>query len=221
MIDQSEPGVLVSIPLGEKRVFRNQAMDDVLELLFRNPHTEFGVRQLREVTGHGAQTVDTALEIFIHLDLIRTRRESNKKLISINQQRIQKPDDPILTIPQPQFRPPVRAFLEEVGEDQGSNLVGVLLFGSVARGEADRASDIDVQVIVDSEPVNARRQLQDIRQQIEDQRFDGERYEIQLFVESVDSAKNYGDKLREIFSEGITLYESDELDTVREAVFDG
>ncbi len=61
MTDQTISGITLTIPLGEERVFRNQAMDDITELLYRNPHEEFGVRQLREVTGHGAGTVDTAL----------------------------------------------------------------------------------------------------------------------------------------------------------------
>lgn len=54
-------GVLVSIPLPADRVFRNRAMDGILALLYRNPHGEFGVRELRDVIGHGAQTVDTVV----------------------------------------------------------------------------------------------------------------------------------------------------------------
>lgn len=46
IIDQDVPGVLVSIPLPSDRVFRNQAMDDILALLYRNPHDAFGVREL-------------------------------------------------------------------------------------------------------------------------------------------------------------------------------
>jgi len=106
-------------------------------------------------------------------------------------------------------------------EAQGDNLVGILVFGSVARGEADRASDIDVQTIVKDDIVAARRELQDVRQQIENQTFDGNRYEIQLLVESVESSKNYGEKLQEIFSQGIPIFATDELQAVQEAVFHG
>ena len=220
MIDQDESGVLLPIPLGEQRVFRNQSMDDILELLYRNPHSEFGVRQLRELTEHGAQTVDTAIKLFTQLDLIQARRDGNKKLISINRNRVQKPDDPLLEISQEEFRDPVKTFLDEVDQAE-AEIVGIILFGSVARGEADRASDIDLQVIVSGELTEARRELHDIRQEVEGQKFDGERYELQLLVESVESAESYGDKLREIFSEGIKLRETNELETVREAVFNG
>lgn len=220
-VDRDCSGVYIDVPLPEERIFRNQAMDDVVELLYRNPHEEFGIRQLRSVTGHGAQTVDTAITLLTELDLIQTRRDGNRKLISINRDRIRKPDDPILEIQQEGFRAPVKEFLDRIREDQDGNLVGVILFGSVARGEADRTSDVDVQVIVKDDLTKSRRELHDVRQEIESQTFDGERYELQLLVESVATAESYGKKLREIFSEGITLYSTDELHDVKEVVFDG
>ena len=221
MTDQNIPGVTLPIPLGEERIFRNQAMDDITELLYRNPHEEFGVRQLREVTGHGAQTVDTAIKLLEQVELIQTRREGNRKLISINRNRIHKPDDPILEIPQEEFRTPVKTFADKVENDQEDNLVGILLFGSVARGEGDRASDIDIQVIVEEDLLESRRSVQDIRQEIEEQKFDGQRYELQVLVESIETSEDYGEKLQEIFSEAITLYRTDELEELRKVILNG
>ena len=221
MIDQNGPGVLLPIPLGEDKIFRNQATDDILELLYRNPHEEFGVRQLREITGHGAQTVDTALTLLEQLDLIETRREGNKKLTSINRDRVQKPDDPILEIQQEEFRTPVKAFSDRVEENQEGDLAGILLFGSVARGEADRASDIDIQVIVEDDLLQSRREIQDIRQEMEESKFGGERYEFQVLVESVETAEQYGEKLQEIFSEAITIYSTDQLEELRQVILNG
>lgn len=221
IVDQDGPGVLLPIPLGEDKIFRNQATDDILELLYRNPHEEFGVRQLRGITGHGAQTVDTALTLLEQLDLIETRREGNKKLTSINRDRVQKPDDPILEIQQEEFRTPVKAFSDRVEEDQEGNLAGILLFGSVARGEADRASDIDIQVIVEDDLLQSRREIQDIRQEMEKSNFGGERYEFQVLVESVETAEQYGEKLQEIFSEAITIYSTDQLEELRQVILNG
>jgi len=221
MVDQDEPGVLLPIPLGENKVFRNQAADDLLELLYRNPHKEFGVRQLREITGHGAQTTDTALQTLTQLNLVETRREGNKKLTSINRERIQKPDDPLLEIQQEEFRNPIKAFADHVEDNQDDNLVGILLFGSVARGEADRASDIDIQVIVEDDLLQSRRDMQDIRQEVEESTFSGERYEFQVLVESIETAEQYGDKLQDIFSEAVTLYSVDRLEELREVILDG
>ncbi|UPW01369.1 nucleotidyltransferase domain-containing protein [Halorussus gelatinilyticus] len=214
-------GVFLEVPLPDEQVFRYKAADDILELLYRNPHRKFTVTELRKTTDHGGKSVDNAIQILDSLDLIQKERDGRRSLIRINQEKIRKPDDPLLEIPQEEFRKPVRAFVEAAMETQGDNLVGILVFGSVARGEADRASDIDVQTIVKDDLVAARRELQDVRQQIENQTFDGNRYEIQLLVESVESSKNYGGKLQEIFSQGISIFATDELQAVQETVFHG
>ena len=220
-MSDEKSGVFLSLPLPNQQVFRYQAADDILELLYRNPHREFTVTQLRETTGHGGKSVDNAIKILESLELIQQRREGRQSLIQINQARIRKPDDPLLEIPQQGFRKPVREFLEEARERQGENLVAVILFGSVARGEADRASDIDIQIIVEEDLLESRRDLQDVRQGIEEKKFGGNRYEVQLLVESVESAESYGEKLQEIFSEGIKLYSTEKFEDVREEVFSG
>lgn len=213
-------GVFLELPLPQdQHIFRYKAADDILELLYRNPHKQFTVTELRQTTEHGGKSVDKALNILDSLDLIEKSTQGRNSLIQINQEHIQKPDDPLLEIPQKEFRKPVKEFLDKAEETVGNNLVGVILFGSVARGEADRTSDIDIQVIVEDNVVEARRDLQDIRKNIVDRKFNGSRYEIQLLVESVKSAETHGEKLQEIFSEGITLYSSSKLDQVKEAVF--
>jgi predicted nucleotidyltransferase len=217
---ESGSGVYIEFPLPSERLFRNQATEDILRLLLRNPHTEFTVTEIREITAHGGDTIQTALEVLEAAELIQTRNEGRKKLISANRTYFHNPDDPVLSIPQEEFRDPVKAFLDEL-EDVEAEIVGVILFGSVARGEADRASDIDLQVIVSNDLTESRRELHDVRQEIEGQEFDGERYELQVLVESTKSAKSYGEKLQEIFSEGIILYSTDDLDNVREDVFGG
>lgn len=217
----AQSGVFVSMPLPDYHVFRYQAADDILELLYRNPHKAFTITQLRNITGHGGKSVDNAIKILASLNLIERKQRGRQSLVSITQSQIKKPDDPILEIPQKQFRKPVKSFLEDAMLQQKENLVAVVLFGSVARGEADRASDIDLQVIVEGDLVAARRDLQEVRQEIENRRFDGERYNIQLLVESVESAENYGEKLTTILSEGITLHSTKRFERVREVVFDG
>lgn len=88
-------------------------------------------------------------------------------------------------------------------------LVGVVLFGSVARGEADRASDIDLLVIVDEDRSEARRTVQSVVSELEDQQFEGNRYTLQPLVESTDSVQRIGDQLRPQFDDAITLVGSD------------
>jgi predicted nucleotidyltransferase len=213
-------GVFVPFPLPDVRLFRNQAIEDVLLLFVRNPHETFTVTELRDVTGAGGDTIATAIEVLEAADIIETRREGRKKLIEANKDRFENPDDPLLSVPQEAFRTPIEAFLDRI-EDVETTIVGVVLFGSVARGEADRASDIDLQVIVDGDLVGARRELHDVRQDIENERFDGDRYAFQLLVESVESVENYGEKLQEVFSEGIVLEGSERLTELKRGVFSG
>ena len=219
--DGGETGVFIPIPLPDDQIFRYQAADDILELLYRNPHREFTVTQLRKTTDHGGKSVDNAVKILDSLNLIKRRKEGRQSLIKINQTQIKKPDDPLLEIPQKQFIKPVKTFLEEAKQREKENLVAVILFGSVARGDADRASDIDIQVIVENDLLEARRTLQNIRQGTENRKFNDQRYELQVLVESIESAESYGEKLQEIFSEGILLYSTDKLSEAREAVFNG
>lgn len=210
--------IRISFPLPDERLFRNQAMEDILLLLVRNPGQEFTVTQLRTITGHGGDTVTTALTVLEAADLINTHRDGNKRLISANRDRIRNPADPITRIPQTAFRQPIQVFLEALDESDVTP-IGVILFGSVARGDADRTSDIDLLIIVDSDVTAARRELTDVRQTVEQQRFDGDRYEFQLMVEAADSVENYGRKLHEIFSEGIVLQDSERLRKLKQVVF--
>ncbi|MFA1610043.1 nucleotidyltransferase domain-containing protein [Halobellus rubicundus] len=218
--DEKGSGVYIQFPLPQQRLFRNQATQDILLLFLRNPHQEFTVTEIRNTTEHGGDTIQTALNVLEAADLIQTQRKGRKKLIKANRTRYHNPDDPLLSIPQEEFRTPVKAFLDQLDQTD-VDVAGVILFGSVARGEADRASDIDIQIIVENDLLESRRTVQDIRQEIEEKRFDGNRYEFQVLVESVESAESYGEKLQEIFSEGIKLRETNELEQIQEAVFNG
>ncbi|RLM60099.1 DNA polymerase subunit beta, partial [Halorubrum sp. Atlit-9R] len=52
-------------------------------------------------------------------------------------------------------------------------------------------------------------------------RFDGDRYTFEPFVESEESALRAGEKLREIFREGVTVYGGDEFQRIRTEVMSG
>jgi predicted nucleotidyltransferase len=107
--------------------------------------------------------------------------------------------------------------------DEVASVAEVVCFGSVARGEADRVSDIDVFVLVenDDELVSARRTISDVKRDLEAEPIDGQRYEFEMFVESEESARNRGEDLRPILKEGIALHETETLDRVKRDVFGG
>ena len=118
---------------------------------------------------------------------------------------------------------PIRTFVARVhatltDSDDIDDLLGIVIFGSVARGEADRQSDIDCFVVVDGDRTTARRQISDVVAKLQSERFDGDRFAFEPYVESAESARRAGSKLREIFAEGITVYGSGALGSLRKEV---
>lgn len=218
MSDES-PEFRVGLPLPDEQVFRYRAMDDILELLFRNPNQEFSVSELRATTDHGGKTVDNALELLEALELVDSEYRGRQRLVRIDHDQVTIPDDPLTKMPDGEFRKPVAAFLDEVAVLDG--LAGVVLFGSVASGTADRTSDVDLLVLVSEDRLDARREIQGIVSTLERRRFDGDRYEFHPMVESIESAKNYGRRLTEILAEGIVLHRTDTLDALKEDVLHG
>jgi predicted nucleotidyltransferase len=204
-------------PFPEERVFRYQAMQDILDVLIDQPYAAYSVSELATLTEANKGTISKAVGLLSELDVVETEQDGRTQQVRINRKRLTKPDQ-ILSIPQGEFHRPVRAFLERI-QDGVDKLVGVVLFGSVARGEADRASDIDLLVIVGEDKTAARRSVQSIVSDLEDRRFEGNRYTFQPLVESTDSVRRIGDQLRPQFEDGVTLVGSDQLSELRTEVY--
>ncbi|MCG1008371.1 nucleotidyltransferase domain-containing protein [Halorubrum lacusprofundi] len=192
-------------------------MQDVLDVLIDQPYATYSMSELANLTGASQGTISKAVKLLSELDVIETVQDGRTQQVRINRERLTKPD-PILSIPQAEFHQPVRVFLQRL-QDELDELIGVILFGSVARGEADRASDIDLLVIVDEDRTAARRTVQSVVSDLEDQRFEGNRYTYQPLVESTDSVQRIGDQLRPQFDDGVTLVGSDQLSELRTEVY--
>ena len=226
MSDDIERGIRVCIDVGPGEntdIFRNSAADTVLRLLVDAHETEFTIPELVDVTGVARSTVWRAVELLDWLGVVRIRETPQRNYVSIDPARLEK-DDPILALEQPEFHEPVRTFVAEVRtavSDTGNleALVGVVVFGSVARGKADRASDIDLFVVVNGDRTSARRRVTDVISDLSERRFDGDRFDFEPYVESVQSARRAGPKLREIFEEGVTVYGDERLQSIRKEVF--
>lgn len=213
----SKVTIAVEYPFPDERVFRYQAMQDTLSIVIDHPYDEFTVSELATLIEGNQATVSKAVGLLSQTGVLQTRREGRKQYVSVNRDRLTKPD-PVLSIPQSEFHKPIRAFVERV-RDEVDGLAGIVLFGSVARGEADRASDIDLLVIVSEDKTAARRAVQSIVQELQETKFDGNRYIFQPFVESAESARRIGERLRDQFTDGITLVGSDALTEIRREVY--
>ncbi|PCR88956.1 HTH domain-containing protein [Natrinema ejinorense] len=209
-------------PSAETDVFRIGVADDILRLLVDAHETEFTIPELVDATGVTRSTVWRAVDLLESIGAVRIRETPQRNYVSINPDRLRK-DDPILAIEQSEFREPIRAFVTHVREggreaDDIDDVLGVVVFGSVARGDADRRSDIDLFVVVDGDRTSARRVVTDVVADLREQRFDGDRFEFEPYVESAESARRAGPKLRQIFTEGVTVYGGDRFQSIRKAV---
>jgi predicted nucleotidyltransferase len=210
--------IALEYPFPSDRVFRYQAMQDLLGLLIEEPYEEYTVSRLAEMIDATQATISKSVRLLNDTGAIQTRRDGRKRYISIRRDRLSKPD-PVLSVPQVEFHKPLKTFVDRTQEAL-DNLVGILLFGSVARGDADRASDIDLLVFVDDDRTQARRSVQSIVSDLEETKFDGDRFSFEVLVESTDSARRIGDRLQQQFDSGITLVGSDELSVIRSEVYD-
>ena len=209
-------------PETDTEVFRIGAADDILRLLADAHEAEFTIPELVDATGVTRSTVWRAVDLLDDIGAIRIRETPQRNYVAIDPDRLQK-DDPILAIAQSEFHAPIRAFVDRVHDaitdsDDIHDLLGVVVFGSVARGEADRQSDIDCFVVVDGDRTAARRRITAVVADLQNEQFNGDRFAFETYVESVASAHRAGSKLRDIFTEGVTVYGSEQLDSLRKAV---
>lgn len=220
---QTRSRVMLDFPFPGERVFRYQAMQDILHHLVNDPMGAFTQKELAEITDTDVSTVSRSVDLLEQLGVIAID-DGRPSRIRIDHDHLEKPD-PILAIPQAEFRNPVHAFVEELQwrveeSDEIESILGTILFGSVARGTADRGSDIDVWIVIEGNRTHGRRIANRVASDTEERSFDGDRYEFEVLVETVESATQYGPKLREIFDEGIVLQRTDALRRIRRAVYE-
>ena len=210
--DAVQPTVGLPVPAPNPDLFRHSATNDLLRLLLDNPYEQFTIRELGRLTDNAAQSVKRAVDVLEANGLVAVDTQGNRRLVGINRTRVTKPEDPVLRIPQPEFHPPVRAALDRIRDDL-SAVEGVLVFGSVARGRADRQSDIDLWVLA-AERADQHR-ANELAKELENERFGGDRYEFQILVETPESARGHVGRLEDVFTDAITLVDSDTLRNIK------
>jgi predicted nucleotidyltransferase len=218
--DDAVAKISLDIPTQDASIFKSQAVHDVLSFLSRYHTDEFSITELTNAVDYSQPTITKAVDIVAANDLVIDRRDGNARLVRINPERLSRPDDPVLRIPQAEFHTPVRTAVEMLVE-QLDNILGVVLYGSVARGDADRRSDIDLWVLVEDDRMATQRTANRIRQDLEDQEFDTGRYAYEIDVEALPAVPNYTEELRDVLSGGLVVYDSERFETVRKMVFHG
>lgn len=210
--------IIIDIPVDDGRLFRTAVINDILTLVSRNHDSEFSMTDLANAIDRSRPAVTKAVDVLSSNDLVVTERRGRKRLVRINRERLSVPDDPYLQIPQSEeFHVPVQTAVETL-VDELDGVIAVVLYGSVARGEADRRSDIDLWVLVEDDRMGNQREANRVRQHLEDESFDNGRYAYEIDVEALQAVPNYLTELRDILQDGITLYETQEFGTVQNMI---
>lgn len=200
--------ISLTIPVTEPKLFNYGATNDILIVLTNNRYDEYSIRELTDYTEYAFDSVRNAVNALLANDIVVESRKGNSRVISINRDRLQVPNDPILRIPQSEFHHPVKEATARLTSEL-DDVVGIVLYGSVARGEADRRSDIDLWVLTDGDRGDEQREANRIARDLEETAFDGQRYDYQVDVEGVRSIPRYTEDVREIIGSGIPLHESE------------
>lgn len=156
----------LALPIRESALFKHAASRHILNFLGDNPDINVSIRQLSSVTPVSERATREAVEVLDANELVETFHQGNARRVQINRARLTKPSDPIHQIPQTQFQTPARVARHYI-EDELDDVLGIVLFGSVARGDADRQSDIDLWVLVGDDHMQQRHDANKLTQHLE------------------------------------------------------
>lgn len=217
--DDNSTGISIRVPVPalDPELYSIGGTSEILTLLSRNRYEQFTQRTLTDNVEQSESTVRRAVDLLEENDLVRCEYDANRKLVEINRQRLSVPDDPILRIPQQEFREPARAAVENLQDDL-DDVLAIVLYGSVARGDADRRSDVDLWVLVSDDRAEHQREANAVTNDLEDRRFDDERYEFHVVVESTETVPSFTDEVQQILESGITLQGSPTFEKVRNLI---
>lgn len=212
--------VVLDIPSEGSQLFRSESYEDILSLLSRYPNEELSISDLAAAVDHSRPTVTKAVDGLRDNNLLTTKREGNKRVVSINTERLFQPTDPILRIPQSEFHDPVRTAVSQLTSEL-EEVLGIVLYGSVANGTADRRSDIDLWILVRADRMENQRAVNHIREELEGTEFPQGRYEFDIDVEELTAVPNYQDEIQQIITNGRVVYDAPDFEQVRQLILHG
>ena len=154
------------LPIRDADLFKHGATPHILNFLGDNPDIDVSIRQLSQVVPMSERATREAVNALEANDLLETYHHGNARRVHINRRRLDNPQDPVRSIPQPEFQTPVRVACRYI-DDELDSVEGTILFGSVARGTADRQSDIDLWVLVGDDHLQQRHEANQLAAHLE------------------------------------------------------
>ncbi len=130
-----------------EEILSSAAKVRILRVLYARPHRDCTIRDLARILDLSVGTVHPAVGQLAAVRVILTRRVGRSVAVRVNPAHLLSPAlSSLFRAEAAAFIPVAEAFAESL---PAKGLSGVVLYGSVARGEAGSHSDIDVLVVVD------------------------------------------------------------------------
>lgn len=120
----------------------------VLQQLFRKPDYEYTINELTKQVSGSYMSVRNFLQELAEFSVIKIKKKGNYSLVKLNKDSIY--NDAILKLLRSDVEPLRRIaeqYASKMRDKFGDKLKASYLFGSVAKGSADRQSDIDVLLL--------------------------------------------------------------------------
>jgi len=142
-------------------ILRKYGLIRLLEIFLRNPSREYYLNELSRELNMSSSTVKTYVDALVSDNILVERKKGNLRIFTLNNEN-------------PMVKELKRAYflslLLMAGIDRIVEIGTVAVYGSLAKGEIDERSDIDILVIstddINYDPIRVAEELTDRRIQI-------------------------------------------------------
>ncbi|UCE73208.1 MAG: nucleotidyltransferase domain-containing protein [Methanomassiliicoccales archaeon] len=197
----------IKIPIQDEateKLFRYGYARDVLLFLAKNPNKAFTVSELIDILEiRSRDALTKLLDSMKEANLIQSNRVGRKRFVEINTSLIEKPEDPLFQIPQEEYRGVVKKIIDQINKIK--QVKNVILFGAIARGTADRMSDIDI-LVVGEDVTRLQEKTSKIAYDCRTGKILKQRFEVNIRVITPAELEEPRGFIRDALSEGIMLY---------------
>lgn len=155
-------------------IFGSKIGTRILLEIGRKPYKEFYLSELSKSLKIGLGRTSTILGDLTKRGILTRRRTGKTVLFTLNRNSSLAFEiikfanlNAFLEMPE-KFRVTVKGFVKRYEEFLGENLLSVIIFGSVVKNRAKAWSDIDILIIVKTQPNKLSRKIHDISSEISD-----------------------------------------------------
>lgn len=200
--------MIIKMNLADKKVgdlFRYGLVRDILLFTGKNSGKEFTISAVAKELGLKPNTgnLRRAVKLLVDSGLLVERKSGRGRFLKINTETMVLPSSPYALIPQAEYRDVVMKVAERLKRVKG--IVKIILFGGVARGAADRMSDIDV-LVVGRISHRISSEVSRLMRECRNGEFLGERYGLSIRTVDTRELERPRGFVKDALTEGIVLY---------------